>query len=270
MLLIGSRALAIRDSTFTLGDDKDWDIICSEGNKHLFNNLIRFEWHDPQHLDNEHYQKHSKSTTYITLPNKQEVRVATLEDLSILKRSHLWRDYQWDKHITHYHRHLATHFPVSTQGKNRCKLRFELTKKAYPQGSPSLNKENKDFFDDVVYKVYDHDYLHEVVAFYDKPLYTKLKRDESKAWCEVDLWQQLSYEDQVKCVAEECYVIATERFLIRNGWKYPYKRAYYNAVKKVCTTLTSGWFRDFAIDNFPEVFKTFESERFVYIKEKLQ
>ena len=26
------------------------------------------------------------------------------------------------------------------------------------------------------------------------------------------------------------------------------------ALEKVCTTLTSGWFRDFAIDNYPEIF----------------
>ena len=46
-------------------------------------------------------------------------------------------------------------------------------------------------------------------------------------------------------------VIALERFVIPG--KLNPKLAYLKAVEKICTTLTSGWFRDFAIDNWPEV-----------------
>jgi hypothetical protein len=61
-----------------------------------------------------------------------------------------------------------------------------------------------------------------------------------------------------------------ERFLIRNNWNYSYKGAYYQAVKKVCTTLTSGWFRDFAIDNFPQVMDLFSVDKLNQLKGKLQ
>ena len=46
--------------------------------------------------------------------------------------------------------------------------RVKLTKEAYPQGNPSLNQTNEDFFDDSVKKVYDHDWLHELVAYPDE------------------------------------------------------------------------------------------------------
>jgi hypothetical protein len=45
-------------------------------------------------------------------------------------------------------------------------------------------------------------------------------------------------------------VIALERFLIPGLDQYAYS-AYNKALKKVCTSLTSGWFRDFAIWNWP-------------------
>lgn len=270
MLLIGSRALAIHDPTFTVGDDKDWDIICHERDKHCFDNLPRFEWHDAKHLNNCIIDDLALTTTRTTLPNGLRIRVANLSDLALIKRSHLWRDYQWDKHITHYHKHLAKHFPTDLLSELIYKDRVKMTKEAYPQGNPNLNQSNEEFFDDAVVKTYDHDYLHELASFGDQPLYTKLKRDDSKAWCEKDLWDALPYEDKVKCVSEESYVIAMERFLIRNNWNYSYKGAYYQAVKKVCTTLTSGWFRDFAIDNFPQVMDLFSVDKLNQLKGKLQ
>ncbi len=269
MLLIGSRALALRDPTFTMDDDKDWDIICRENEKSLFSDLPRFEWHDINHLNNDVFNFLSSDDLF-KLPNGQIIWVASLNDLAIIKRSHLWRDYQWDKHITHYHKHLAKYLCEDVLSKLLLEDRTKLTKKAYPQGNPNLNQSNEEFFDDAVAKIYDHDYLHELVAYYSEPLYTKLKHDDSKAWCEKDLWDALPAEDKTKCVAEECYVIAMERFLIRNNWECSYKGAYYQAVKKVCTTLTSGWFRDHAIDHFPEVMNLFDRDKLNQLKGQLQ
>jgi hypothetical protein len=269
MLLIGSRALAYWDKTFSVGENKDWDIICSAEDKYLFADLPRFEWHDPKHLDNWYYETSSASQTYTTLPNGVEILVATLGELALLKRSHLWRDYQWDKHITHYHKHLATYFPNSYWEKENYRQRTRLTKEAYPQGQPSLNQTNEDFFDDAVAKVYDHDWLHELAAYYDSPLYTRLKRDDSKAWCEKDLWDQLLPEDKAKCIAEEAYVIATERYLVRTNWEFSYRGAYLSALKKICTTLTSGWFRDYAIDSYPEIVSLFDVQKIQSMKGKI-
>ena len=103
-------------------------------------------------------------------------------------------------------------------------------------------------------------------------MFEKLKRPEqfNLAWCVKDLWDKLSQTQKLQCVAEETYVIATERFMVPNDWNCPTKKAYYFALKKVCTTLTSGWFRDFAIDNFPEVFNLYEGAKFYHVQAHLE
>ena len=47
-------------------------------------------------------------------------------------------------------------------------------------------------------------------------------------------------------------VIALERYLIPMISKN-HKTAYHLALNRVCTTLTKGWFRQFAIDNYPRL-----------------
>jgi hypothetical protein len=64
-------------------------------------------------------------------------------------------------------------------------------------------------------------------------------------------------------------VIAAERMLIPSNWKYSSKLAYIRSLEKVCTTLTSGWFRDFAIDNYPEILKLYDHSKFEYVKNQL-
>lgn len=271
MILIGSRALKYWYPDFPLREDADWDVIASK----YYPGGKRIEVHTQGHLNNGYvftllpqYYDWGNQGSSVTLPNGAVAYVAPLNVLAAIKRSHLWRDYQWDKHITHYNKYLRQHLDDSVQ--DFLKERTKLTKEAYPQGNPNLNQSNEDFFDDAVEKVYDHDFIHELAAYYDAPLYTRLKRDDSKAWCEKDLWEALNLEDKQKCVAEECYVIATERFLVRNNWNYSYKGAYLTALKKVCTTLTSGWFRDFAIDNHPEIMALFDANKLNSIKENLK
>lgn len=131
---------------------------------------------------------------------------------------------------------------------------------------------NDDFFDDNVDKVYDHDYLHELFAFGERPMFEKLKQEDNfdKAWCEKDLWDNLTLEEKCQCAAEETYVISAERFLIPSDWKFAPRRAYFRALHKVCTTLTSGWFRDFAIDNYPRIVNLYETRRFHRVKTILE
>lgn len=265
-VLVGSRALSYRLPTFKLKPEADWDIICDEKDEVKFKGLkaefSRFEDLNNQALVDE----------YGGLPRHllgERIRVLELEGQTIMKRSHLWRDRGFGKHITQYYNHLlpATFgSSLSVSSHPLCIERTKMTKKAYPQSNPQLNQSNEDFFDDAVDKKYDHDWLHELYAHKEQPMYTYMKRDDSQAWCERDMWDGFCYQDQVKCVAEECYVIATERFLVPSDWDYPKRLAYFKALEKVCTTLTSGWFRDFAIDNFPEVKQMYSEDKFNNVK----
>ena len=92
------------------------------------------------------------------------------------------------------------------------------------------------------------------MAFHERPLYEKLKYKEKfhLAWCEQELFEQLSQQEKLECVVEEVMVIALERFLIPGIETTP-GIAFQKSLKKVCTTLCSGWFRDFAIDNWEQL-----------------
>ena len=92
-------------------------------------------------------------------------------------------------------------------------------------------------------------------------MYTKMQTNPELAWCDKQLWDNFTHEQKIHTVQEETYVIATERFLVPKEFKYPAKLAYNKALNKVCTTLCSNWFRDFAIDNYPEILEKFDESK---------
>jgi hypothetical protein len=260
-LLVGSRALSFLNPNFKVKESADWDVISLEP-------IEGTEWHKPEHLDNYLLEKYTSDLTlnYRGFP----LVVVGMDGLSIMKRSHLWRDLSFQKHITHYHKYITKHVPqYTTEMYVDYKNREDLTLKAYERGHPNLKQSVKDFFNDYVTKKYDHDYLHELVAYHDKPLYTHMQRDAKSAWCDYGLWLDFSHQERSQCTAEEVYVIAIERFMVPNDWKFPSKLAYMKALDKVCTTLTSGWFRAYAIDNYPELFNMYDEEKFNQVKETL-
>ena len=261
-LLIGSRALAYWNPTVKLSPNSDWDIISTEP-------IEGAEWHDPNFLNNAKFENYvSNARIYF---NGHELHVVNMLGLAIIKRSHLWRDLSFQKHITHYHKYMIGYKRQDwLWADDILQERIALTMKAFPQGHPSLKKSVDEFFDDYVKKKYNHDYLHELVAYYDKPLYTRLQRDSSSAWCERDLWETLSIEDRTKCVAEETQVIAIERFLVPKDWNYSVRHAYLRSLDKVCTTLCSGWFRDHAIDYYPQVMELCDTMKFENIRKELE
>lgn len=261
-LLIGSRALNYWVPEMKLRATSDWDIISDRD----------IEWaevHAPNLLDNYELDRYASDDCYID-HNGIRLYVVDPVGLGIVKRSHLWRNLNFQKHITHYHNHLAVYRGRYTltdiEYLNR---RTRLTHLAYPQGNPKLNQPVKDFFDDAVEKKYDHDWVHQLVAYDQEPMYLKLQRDKSSAWCDKDLWSQLSIIQQTQCVVEEATVIAIERYLVPTNWRYPKKLAFIKSVDRVCTTLCSGWFRDFAIDNYPKIIDMYDSGRFDKIQETI-
>lgn len=263
-VLIGSRALQYWKPDLKLKHATDWDVI---SNRQQHNGC---EIHDPWFLNNADMLKYA-SQDEVALPDGSKACVMSMLGLAIIKRSHLWRDIGFQKHITVFHKYglHQTLMNPSPEVFKDLQTRIELTKVAFPQITPNLMQSNADFFDDAVTKVYEHDLLHELVAYEDKPLYTKLQRDSTKAWCCEDLWYNLTYKQKLQCIAEEVQVIAAERFLIPKQWNFSSRLAYIKALDKVCTTLCSGWFRDFAIDNYPQVFDLYDNTRFTVLQLKL-
>jgi len=270
MLLTGSQAINFHKNK-PYSDKSDYDIIAYEDEiKYLglsFNGKYSIKYGNIEFINmsvlDNFYIGFNSNKISITIDGKIYcIHICSITDLYIQKRSHAHRPLKFEKTI-HDLKYLKNHKDFdslySATDKIILEKRTKLTKKLFKDRVPLLNQKNEDFFNDAVSKYYIHDDIHKVMAHYDKPLYTKMKHDSSLAKCEYELWKNFSYKEKIECVREECYVIAIERFVVpKLETSKPFMSANFSfnaALNKVCTTLCSGWFRDFAIDNYFEIMK---------------
>jgi hypothetical protein len=180
-----------------------------------------------------------------------ECKVATLGVLLALKRSHRYLPSHWHKNIKDYH-YLKKKVELDEHLLNISDIREKEQMRR--TAKYSLNVSNEYFFkasQHTVGRIYKHDDLHHATCFYDEPLWAKCKPDDSKAFVSQKLFNGLPLSDRVKMVQEEAFVIALERRIIPIG-EHP-KKAFNYAIMRICTDLTRGWFREFAVEHYFEV-----------------
>lgn len=242
LYLTGSRALHHFFPEFSVKDDTDWDVVGDVESSRSVDVA-------PSDVNTEEV-----CLRYADAEISTPIGVATLVSptgLMLLKRSHLHRPIEWVKHIRHYH-FLKSRCVTDEKYDELLATRTRLTKEKYGDKTPKLNKTKAEFFDDYVIKKYEHDDIHYATCYGERPVYEELKTDNEKVWCSKEKWACVSHEKRIQCVQEEAFVISIERYLIPEP-KFPVKFAFGKAVSRICTTLTSGWFRDFAIENWPEI-----------------
>ena len=190
-----------------------------------------------------------------------------------LKKSHIHFPIKFEKHIQDYNFLLSKLKEDKLQRITKINFR-ETEKRVGELKTPSLKKSTMNFFgqsDGYVKYFYIHDDIHRVMAHYDKPVYEDMQVDESSAWCERDMWENFAFEKKAKCVLEEAYVISLERKIIPMlngcGEIISSKKAFNWAIMRICTTLCSGWFRQFATDNYTEIVKYYNPD---YVKKFLK
>jgi hypothetical protein len=124
-------------------------------------------------------------------------------------------------------------------------------KETYHYQHPNLNRDKKDFFNTVgVVYTYDHDSIHEAVKLFDKPAYNYFKPNDKEVWCSKGMFESLPSEIRLGAVFEESAVLAIERSLVPFGDWSKEDWAFKKALEKVCTSITSGWFREYAWENY--------------------
>jgi len=292
MILIGSRAAIARYGTFAR-EPNDWDIIASldELNHWQSVNRNQIEYLHPN-KDGTKYRCRTKSGDAIEFEImdfrsssrylwdhiirsgtgvktvcafNEYLRVPSIKILYLIKRSHIYWPVHWEKNITDLH-WLDLRFPrpheYDFHEQRFFELRFQETAEKFGNKKMNLNQTNDEFFAKsakFVGRVLPHDRIHEILKIFDAPVHTMAKQDQSKALMDKDLFFKLSDQYQIAAIKEEAMVIGTERVLMPKFFRHEHidmddiRAAYFYGLKRVSTTLTSGWFREFAIDNWPRV-----------------
>ena len=124
-----------------------------------------------------------------------------------------------------------------------------------------LNVEKDKFFanDGIDYSICPHDTIHDIVALGERPAYKKIQISGSDVMCDKKLWDASTLETKFNCIIEEARVIAIERGILPFGKTYVNEdealKLFKTALQKICTTLCSGWFREYAWINYDGIIR---------------
>lgn len=134
-------------------------------------------------------------------------------------------------------------------------------KETYDYKLPSLERNKKGFFDPkegVGYK-YDHDTIHVAMAVErGVPAYTHYQRDGAQVAVDRDKWNACPDDVKLNSVLEEALVLALERSQVPYRGKIAPRRSFEMALMKVCTSITSGWWREWAWEHYDAAVELFE------------
>ena len=284
MILIGSRALLLRAPNLLLRNPQDFDFICTmpEFDKWLNanENLVKPKKIYPE-TSGTHFQKmiiegDSNCEFEIIQPEKSSAILASLVEsdsdtletsfglvpsvdlLFTIKSSHKYlknSPHFW-KTLGDYHILKRAGAVVRPEYEAFLKMR---SKETYTYAHPKLNQNKDGFFaDDNIKYVYDHDTIHQSVARFDSiPAYTRYMKDGEEVQCDKNKFFACTREIQLAGVIEEAAVLAIERSLVPHPGVWTPKFAWRFALSKVCSSITSGWFREFAYENAIDVLKLY-------------
>lgn len=183
------------------------------------------------------------------------VLVPSLNDLYAFKMSH-----RFLKDSPHFLKtmqdiHVMRRLGATQKLYQVCNNWWEIRERAtYDYPHPNLNQAKNEFFaTDGVEYVYDHDSIHEVVAFPFAPAYTLYADDDHPVRSSrVKFFENVQPSTRLRGVAEETTVLALERGMIPFPQNDPHK-IWLIALQKVCSSITSGWFRAFAWEHYEQV-----------------
>lgn len=139
----------------------------------------------------------------------------------------------------------------------------EREKETYNYSHPKLSVSKDEFFkkdDGQVVYIYDHDSIHIAMARFDKPAYEYFKPEGSQVLCDKKMFFDSPEEIKLASVIEEATVLALERSQI------PYKGlveplwSFKMALFKVCTSITSGYWREYAYSVYDQVLGLYDEK----------
>lgn len=283
MILVGSRALMLRAPRLLLRKPQDFDFICtmsefdkwysensaslnvkkfySETGLHFNKMIVEADSNCEFEIIQEHKSSGLLNKIVRNSPDTIETSfglVPSLDMLFTIKASH-----KYLKNSPHFWKTLTDYHILKHSG---AKIREEYQaffkmreKETYTYSHPKLNQNKDGFFaDDNIKYVYDHDTIHQSVAMFDGiPAYTRYMKDGEEVQCDKAKFFACPREIQLAGVVEEAAVLAIERSLVPHPGVWTPQYAWRFALSKVCSSITSGWFREFAYENALDVLKLY-------------
>jgi hypothetical protein len=276
MILVGSRALALRMPPALTREPLDFDWVCTkeEFDSWMEKNSAKVK---PQEIYPEGNKMIVKGTSYLEFEivqpgksseilqqlvenNSESLQtpfgwVPSFDMLFTIKKSH-----RYLKNSPHFWKTLIDYHVMKQMGatvRPEYQEFFKLREKeTYTYAHPKLNVTKDNFFkDDGLEYVWDHDDIHKSVALLDKPAYLYYLKDGEQVLCDKNKFFSVPQEVRLAGVVEEAAVLAIERSLVPHAGVWTPDYAWKFALAKVCSSITSGWFREFAYENAPEVLK---------------
>lgn len=227
---------------------------------HLFCNGMNYEFYIAH--DNNSTEQLMK---YCNAFDSTDDIIAPLNVLYCIKMSH-----RYLRNSPHF---LKTRSHIRDMEKMGASLDVELKKildirekETYNYDHPVLNQSKETFFQDEVGYIYDHDTIHEAIAIMDAPAYKSYMKDGAEVMVDKAKFFECSDIRQLLGVYEETCVLALERCLIPFNFEPTPKHAFITALIKVCSSITSGWFREFAYKRFYDIislYREFGEDDFV-------
>lgn len=294
-LLIGSRALKYHGEKFINESSKrnwDWDWIVSyQGYESLLKSLkntkrkainskkivlynneciheVDIAFSDSHEYEILNIAKQDPSIA--TLHESGEYYVASPDLVFSLKKSH-----RFLKNSPFFLKTIIDYNHLKNLG---CKVPDSLKewynvreKNTYTYKHPVLKGLSKDdfFIDSIVPYKYDHDTIHLAVKHLDQPAYNYFKPDKNEIECSKEMFFSCSDDIKLYSVLEESYVLALERSQIPNNFDLNPDISFNIALEKVCTSITSGWWREWAYDHYFEAKKMYSKSYVDKFKEAL-
>ncbi len=133
-------------------------------------------------------------------------------------------------------------------------------KETLDYGHPKLDTTSKGFFTDNVPYKYVHDTIHLAMSRNGVPAYKLFQEDGAEVKVDRNKWNALSDDDRLASVIEEAYVLALERHQIPNDFSPAPVDSFKMALEKVCTSITSGWWREWAWEHYDEALKGYDPD----------
>lgn len=286
VFVIGSRAMQKHGLLPSHRTPKDWDIIGNEEDCFEFaENLGKIESREITSKGETYFLSNGEiiEAEYLKSDHSEKLFWAMLIDqtgnfwehdniLSKLPIKHYYASLPWLRFFKESHKYLkdSPHFlktridleilrKITGLPENSEKLLEQREFIQYRNGLPVLKVSKKEFFNEAEeFYVYDHDSIHEAVALGERPAYTFYMKDGEEVLTDKNKFFSVPEQIRLAGVYEEACVLALERSQIPNNFEVNPDKSFMIALEKVCTSITGGYFREYAYDNYFNIIKLYK------------